>query len=381
MKKFFIVTTIMLLLISCGEDTNKISNADDTVDQNKTSDDPDETEDAEDTKSIDETDKDDAGNTDEDSGNDTDTADTGNTGDTDNTGDTGETCQTAGEKRIGETVCGSTNKGNLYQECTGGVWTDTGKCTCDPGKYPEVCGTYGQKMWYTANSKVATINMAEAWTRTFLLIEQEQEKELIHIKAKICSIKIDNSVSGLMKMNMPQTFADALPILPKESTLVDNGDGTFGFTQGVFWELRSIDPNCYGDNPAGYTIPDKTDDPCAQDWDDDGVPGLYIKATGTMGGDIHIVQKSSSEFINGWFSADGQTAGGEIGWTDEQNVLQTTNSLLKSGALNSPKDSSSHFDGPTNYFEQVKIAEGSDCAYVVLNAAALFFPDPINIDD
>ena len=91
--------------------------------------------------------------------------------------------------------------------------------------------------------------------------------------------------------------------------------------------------------------------------------------------------KSSSKFENGWFAADGLTAGGDIVWTDEQIVLKTTNSLLKSGALNSMKDKSEHFQGNANFFEQFKIPDGSDCAYVVQNITAIFNADPINIDD
>ncbi|HQI05408.1 MAG TPA: hypothetical protein PL195_09105, partial [bacterium] len=240
---------------------------------------------------------------------------------------------------------------------------------------------YAQKMWFTAASKVATINMAEAWTRTYFHIVQEQDEDKVFIKAKICSIKIDNSASSILKLNMLQSFADALPLLPKESFLVDNGNGTFGFTQDVSWEIRSVDPACYGDNPGGYELPEKETDACVQDWDNDTIPGLKVVATGTMSGDVHIVEKSSSKFENGWFATDGQTAGGNVIWTDEQNVVKTNNSLLKSGAQNSMKVTSEHFSGPANFFEQFKIPEGSDCAYVVFYSASIFNPDPINIDD
>ena len=377
MKKFLVVfTVLMFMFVSCGGDDGDIGNTGDTGDTaDDTGDDTGNTgDDIGDTGT--ETDLDEADDTD--IGN---TGDTGDDGDTGNTGDTGETCQTEGETRIGETVCGSTNHGKLYQECVSGVWTDTEKCTCDPGEYPEVCGTYAQKMWFTAASKVATINMAEAWTRTYFVLDQEQEQDKVHIKAKICNIKIDNTVSYLLQMMMPQSFADALPILPKESTLVNNGDGTYGFTQDVFWELRSVDPNCYGDNPGGYTLPQNSSDPCAQDWDNDGVPGLYVKASGTMGGDIHIVEKSSSKFVDSWFAADGQTAGGVVEWTDEQVVLQASSSTLKMGADNQMKETSDKFEGIANFFEQFKVPDGSDCTYVVTNAATIFNADPINIDE
>ncbi|HNW82065.1 MAG TPA: hypothetical protein PKG52_04160 [bacterium] len=376
MKKLFAVIAAfsMMIFVSCGDNGKTVENDDNVnVDENQETDNEtlnDET--------VDDTEAQDNEVTEETDNENPDEVDDIQT--TDDDGIITQTCTTEGDSRIGSTVCGSTGKGKLYQNCTDGIWVDSAKCTCDPGNYPEVCGDYAQKMWFTASSKVATINMAEAWTRTYFYIVQEQDGNLIHIKAKICNIKIDNTKSYLLEMQMPQSFADALPLLPKESTLVDNGDGTYGFTQDVSWEIRSIDPNCYGTNPGGYTLPGKSTDSCVQDWDKDGIPGLYVKTAGTMSGYVHIVEKSSSKFENGWFAADGQTSGGDIIWTDEQEVLQASSASLEMGAENQLKATSDEFTGSANFFEQFKIPDGSNCAYVVDNAATIFNPDPVNID-
>ena len=291
-----------------------------------------------------------------------------------------ETC-TEGEMRLGETVCGSTQHGKLYQICKDGDWEDTEKCTCDPGEYPEVCGYYGQKMWFTSTSKVATIDLAEGWTRTYFHIVQEQEQEKGHIKATYCNIKIDNSVSYLLQVVMPQSFADALGTADKESVMAKREDGTFDFTQDVFWEIRGIDPKCYGDNPAGYTLPTNSADPCVQDWDNDGMPGLTVNAKGTVGGNsiMNMVEKSSSTIHDGNVSEDGKKIDALVSWTDEQNILYAENNALKSGSDNQIKDSSEKFDGPANFIEQVKIEDGSDCAYIVNNAATIFSADPVTL--
>ena len=288
---------------------------------------------------------------------------------------------TEGATRLGETVCGSTQHGKLYQVCKDGDWEDTEKCTCDPGEYPEVCGYYGQKMWFTSTSKVASIDLAEGWTRTYFHIVQEQEQDKVHIKATYCNIKIDNSVSSLLQVIMPQSFADALGTADKESYITKNEDGTFGFDQDVFWEIRGIDPKCYGDNPAGYTLPTDLYDPCVQDWDNDGVPGLTVNAKGTIGGNstMSMVEKSSSTIHDGNVSEDGQKIEALVSWTDEQKILQATNDLLKGGSDNKIKDESSKFEGPANFIEQVKIEDGSDCAFIVDNAATLFSPDPVTL--
>lgn len=293
---------------------------------------------------------------------------------------TAETC-TEGETRLGETVCGSTSHGKLYQVCKDGDWEDTEKCTCDPGEYPEVCGYYGQKMWFTSTSKVATIDLAEGWTRTYFHIVQEQEQDKIHIKATYCNIKIDNSMSALLQVIMPQSFADALGTADKESVITKNLDGTFGFDQDVFWEIRGIDPNCYGDNPAGYVLPSNSADPCVQDWDNDGMPGLTVNAKGSIGGNsmMNMIEKSSSRIYDGNISEDGQKINALVSWTDEQKILYAENNALKGGSDNQIKNESSKFDGPANFIEQVKIEDGSDCAFIVNNAGTIFSPDPVNL--
>lgn len=383
MKKFAVILTafvMALFVVSCGggsdnpadrgdTDTNEEKPADtdtDTSDSDTGSETPDT---ATDTTPETDTDSDETDTTPEDP---TDT-------DTDTTPVDGN-C-TEGETRLGETVCGSTQHGKLYQICKDGDWEDTEKCTCDPGEYPEVCGYYGQKMWFTSSSKVATIDLAEGWTRTYFHIVQEQEQDKVHIKATYCNIKIDNSMSALLQVIMPQSFADALGTADKESYITKNDDGTFGFDQDVFWEIRGIDPACYGDNPAGYNLPTNSADPCVQDWDNDGMPGLTVNAKGTIGGNsiMNMVEKSSSVIHDGLISEDGLKIDALVTWTDEQKILFAENKALQGGSDNKIKDESSKFDGPANFIEQVKIEDGSDCAFIVNNAATIFSPDPVNL--
>lgn len=287
-----------------------------------------------------------------------------------------------GEIRVGDTACPDNPKGKLHQKCENGEWVDLETCVlCDPGDYPKVCGTYAQKMWFTSSSKVAGIDLAEGWTRTYFLIVQEQEQEKVHIKATYCNIKIDNSMRDKLQVVMPQSFADALGTADKESVLAKRDDGTFDFAQDVFWEIRGIDSSCYGDNPAGYTLPDDKDDPCVQDWDNDGMPGLTVRAKGSIGGNsvMNMVEKSSSTIHDGLVSEDGSQIFALVDWTDEQNILYAENFLLKGGSANQQLNNSKQpgFTGPFNFIEQFKISEGSDCAYIVENAATIFPLDPV----
>ena len=389
MKKLLIslaVFSICLFLASCGDSGNDNSNEGGNNQDN--TDTAGETDtDSSDTGSNTEN-PDTATDTASETETDTDSSDTGSStedpADTDTAPVDENSCSNEGEIRVGDTTCPDNPKGLLYQKCDNGSWVDTADCIlCDPGDYPKVCGTYAQKMWFTSQSKVYSINAAEGWTRTYFLIFQEQEQEKVHIKATYCKIKIDNDARQFLQVDMPQSFADALGTTDKESVLSKRDDGTIGFDQAWLYEMRGIDPTCYGDDPEGYTLPTDSTDPCVQDWDQDDMPGLTVKANGTLAGvngKMNMVEKAASMIHDGLVSGDGRTINALVDWTDKQSILWATNGVLEKGAENNQKNASNQpdFAGPLfNFIEQFKIPEGSDCSFIVDNAATIFSPDPV----
>jgi hypothetical protein len=372
---FFVALLSALFFVACGSE--------DTADSGDSADDSgDTTTDVGDTTT-------DAGDTNDDSvDTTTDEADTADSVGDDDTSDTADSVsdddtenkvctEDEGTMQLSSEICGSTQHGRLYEKCTGGFWVKTDICSCDPGDYPEVCGYYAQKMWFTANSKVATIDMAEGWTRTYFLVYQEQHHEKLNIIAKICSIKLGNSMSGTVNPQSPPQFAESLPLLPKVATLKKEADDSYSYFQDWSYEIRSIDPACILD-PVAFQLPTDPNDACVQDWDNDTVPGMLIQVKGTMSGSTHIVEKSAS-LLNGTVTEGGVKIAGAVNWTDEQVVLSTSNPLLKDGAQNALKEPSTHFTGPANTWEQVLVDHKIDCQYVVDNAATLFTADPIEL--
>ena len=380
MKKlfFFVALLSALFFVACGSDDTADSG--DSVDDSgdTTTDVGDSTTDAGDTTDDSADTTPDEADT-SDSGSDDDTSDTADSVSDNDDADTGsEICtEEEGTMQLSSEICGSTQHGRLYEKCTGGFWVKTDICSCDPGDYPEVCGYYAQKMWFTANTKIATIDMAEGWTRTYFVVYQEQRHEKLDIVAKICTIKLGNSMSGTVNPQTSQAFADALPLLPKVATLTKEADDSYSYFQDWSYELRSIDPACVLD-PVAFQLPTDPNDACVQDWDNDTVPGLLIQVKGTMSGDTHIVEKSAS-LLHGTVTEEGTNIGGAVEWTDEQVVLSTNNYVLKSGAQNALKEPSSKFSGPANTWEQVLIDHKIDCKFVVDNAGTLFSADPIEL--
>ena len=109
------------------------------------------------------------------------------------------------------------------------------------------------------------------------------------------------------------------------------------------------------------------------------MPGLTLNAKSLTTSVLSIVEKSSSTIYDGNVSEDGQKITAMVSWTDEQKVLYAENSMLTTGSENRIKDSSDKFDGIANFIEQYKIPEGSDCAYIVTNAATIFSADPVEL--
>lgn len=238
---------------------------------------------------------------------------------------------------------------------------------CQPGAYPEVCGSWAQQMIFTATAKVAGFDAATAEIRTLFRMTQRQQGGHLWIDSKICHIIIENKTAlNPIKILMPQSFADSLIMLHKEADI--ELDGTY--YQAPYWELRSIKQSILPADQGTYELPTEPTDPDVEDWDNDTIPGLRVNVNaGLSNGVTHIVEKSSSEL---WGTVKGtgetQTIDGTVYWTDKQVVLSTDNVLFKGGAQNVLKE-----DG-ANIWRQKRIPAEWTCTEVMANGDTLFPP-------
>jgi len=246
-----------------------------------------------------------------------------------------------------------------------GLVPDDTDPNCQPGAFPEVCGTWAQQMIFTATAKVAGFDAATAEIRTLFHMTQRQEGGHLWVDSKICHIIIENKTAlNPINILMPQTFADALIMLHKEADITLAGE----YYQPTYWELRSIKQSILPVDQGTYELPTDPGSPDVEDWDNDGIPGLKVNVdAGLSNGITHIVEKSSSEL---WGQVNGtgatQTIEGTVYWTDKQVVLSTDNQLFKGGAQNVLKES-----GP-NIWRQKRIPADKDCAYIIENGNTLF---------
>lgn len=238
---------------------------------------------------------------------------------------------------------------------------------CQPGAYPEACGSWAQQMIFTATAKVAGFDAATAEIRTLFRMTQRQQGGHLWIDSKICHIVIENKTAlNPIDILMPQSFADSLIMLHKEADITLTGE----YYQPTYWELRSIKQSILPPDQGTYELPTDPNSPDVEDWDHDSEPGLRVNVNaGFSSGVTHIVEKSSSELwgqVNG--TGETQTIEGTVFWTDKQVVLKTDNQLFKGGAQNVIKE------GGTNIWRQKRIPTEWTCAEVMANGDTLFPP-------
>ncbi len=247
-----------------------------------------------------------------------------------------------------------------------GLVPDDTDPNCQPGAFPEVCGSWAQQMIFTATAKVAGFDAASAEIRTLFLMTQRQQDGHLWIDSKICHIVIENtSTLKLININMPPSFAAGLLLLHKEADITLAGE----YYQAPYWEMRSIKQSILPTDPSTYELPTDPASPDVEDWDNDGTPGLRVLVSGTLNGTTHIVEKSSSELwgqVNG--TGETQTIEGTVAWTDKQVVLSTDNGALKGGAQNVIDE-----DG-ANIWRQKRIDPLWTCTEVMANGDTLFPP-------
>jgi hypothetical protein len=86
------------------------------------------------------------------------------------------------------------------------------------------------------------------------------------------------------------------------------------------------------EDPMNDPMPTEASDPRVVDQDNDDHPGITIKLSGTVNGDLYVVQRQVSEFTGVAVSDD--RVEGHYGFTSEQIILESNPASLKAVAKN-----------------------------------------------
>lgn len=208
----------------------------------------------------------------------------------------------------------------------------------------EYSGTYVFLQQTVTVAEMPVLADVVATTRAVSIQRLVQEGERLRGSGALCSLDLE-STSSLVKMELPAAFRRSLPPVRIDAALTPKNGG---------WIFRQAPQTLVvgARLAAGESLPTKPEDPRVVDQDGDGKPGVTVRVSGLVSGEIYLVQRSTSRLTG---ALRGAAFTGRIDFTNEQRVLDASLGVLKDGPEAKP-------DPGRSYFRLEKVADGTDCA-------------------
>lgn len=173
------------------------------------------------------------------------------------------------------------------------------------------------------------------------------------VLTETCHAEISREID-VVQTTIPPSFIEALSITERRARI--DGDR---FVAPSFIELRGVTL----DDPS-EPLPTEPADPRVLDLDRDGHPGLTVRVTGLVDGEVYLVQRITSD-LDGALAGD--TLDGLVGWQTEESVLGADHPALAMGAPLTPDP-----DPAASTFRSTRIAGDQGCAWILENAERVF---------
>ena len=119
-------------------------------------------------------------------------------------------------------------------------------------------------------------------------------------------------------------------------------------------------------DPATDPLPTDPTDPAVVDQDADGKPGMTLRLTGLVDGEIYVVQRGYTAASGAAESAD--EVRGHVDFVSEQVILESDPTSIKDLASQAATDTTPC----ASFFRMKRLDAGSDCAFVIASFATLF---------
>jgi len=226
-----------------------------------------------------------------------------------------------------------------------------------PGTAGAFTGTWAQRQVTVANVDVPVVGTTRTPTVSLLLVEATPAEApgVFDLRLIICGIEI-GAETDLARTVVPDAFLASLPIVERRATL--EADGAYR----VDW-LTQVHGARLAD-PENDALPTSADDPRVFDQDEDGRPGLTVRVTGLVDGEVYVAQRGRDRML-GRFVDD--QVDGLVEWTSEQTVLDAEVDLLRMPVPTRPEA-----DPEAHVFGMRRLPAGSTCADVLARRPTLF---------
>ncbi len=229
----------------------------------------------------------------------------------------------------------------------------------EPEDVPELAGTWANVQVNGSLLNVPMVGVKNNRIVSLVLVQMTQEGSTLTVRETVCDIKNETDTT-LVTTIMPQAFIDSMPVEEKQTRLVWTG-AAWAYEQPQHWALQGV----HLDDIVNDPLPTDPADPRVFDQDLDGHPGLTVRVTGLINGDIYVIQRGWNAMLSREFALD--RIYGHMTWGNEQVVLGATNSILEQ-----PIESTVDPDPAKSWFEFVRVAPDFTCTDVIDQKDVLF---------
>ncbi len=271
--------------------------------------------------------------------------DTGGNGDT----DTGGASADVGNTEVPEDA-GIKPDADIKNDA--GNPTDTGEIVQPTGG---LSGFWAQQTVMSSLSKVPIIGQITTATKTIQKVVISGTSPNYTVTSTPCTVEMESSSSSV-KTVVPDAFVRGL--VTTERTLTTSGNS---FDMPRFWEARGIRL----DNVETDVLPTNKTDTRIFDQDADGKPGMTIRITGLISGEVYVIQRGFTQLAG---TLNNARLDGLMVWADEQVVLGSDNTILESNQPENKVDPKAE----NSFFRSTKLASDLSCAEIVQQAGTLF---------
>ncbi len=224
---------------------------------------------------------------------------------------------------------------------------------------PDVSGSWAQRWVVGSIDTMPVIGDVQASTKSLMRVQVEQRGADLLMRVETCLVEVDSGTEIIQEV-IPDAFVASLGISVRAVWLERQGS-RYRFVQPRAYELRGVRLL----DVAGEALPTSAQDPRVYDQDVDGRPGVTVRVTGLVDGEVWVAQRDSHEVEGEVVSLD--RIEGRIRWLKEQAILGADNPLLESPLPSVPDPNPDR-----STMVMVRTSEDMQCAGIVAQEAELF---------
>jgi hypothetical protein len=235
---------------------------------------------------------------------------------------------------------------------------------CEPSAAPDVPDVTGKWAYYEVTSRLVVVpgfgDPFHTAVVSLLLVDQTQQGSEVTFAAEYCD-HYSEDPDLVVHVVIPEAYTAALPPLSRTGTYTKDGDA-WRYSLPKHWQVEGATLADITADP----LPTTPDDPQLVDQDVDGKPGMTLRLTGLVDGEIYVVQRGWTEALGGPQAAD--EIRGAIAFESEQIIVESDPENLKDLATQATTDATPC----ASYFRMKRVADDADCALLKESFATLF---------